>query len=79
MTILEKANDHQRMPKIIIAFIANDLQIGKSRFSYRIFGTMASETESKLVCLMNDLFHCDLHSLSGTNQNNNGFGQWLGG
>jgi hypothetical protein len=50
------AVDHLRMPWVIIAFGAKDLQIGQSCIGHRILATMASEMKSKLLCQINDLF-----------------------
>jgi hypothetical protein len=60
VTFPEKANDHLKMLSAVIAFIANHPQTGKSRISDRVFARTASETESKLLCQIDDLFHCDL-------------------
>jgi hypothetical protein len=75
----ERANDHLRRSWVIIAFVAKVLEIRKCRIGDRMFATIASEIESKLFCLMNHLFHCDLHSPAATNRNENRFGQWLAG
>jgi hypothetical protein len=71
------AADHLRMPWVIIAFGANDARSGKSCIRHRMLATIASETKSKLLCQINDLFQSDLPTPPGSNRNDNAFSQWL--